>query len=522
VLQASANLTLWLKTQAGDALVLSDMPEILPMRWTYFRDNWKTLRPRLLNQASGTRNPDYFRFVLDDLTNFIEHQRQSTTDVNPFASSSVYYQFYPVFDNIKLQSITLTNDERALVANKQRVLQAYAKEDFLRIKKIFRDHRDALADTMDLSDPDYDALYGRAPARQQGKTALGADINLIYTIEQQLGVLDSILSNLFAIDAVIDPFALARLNANNPNIDIGQYKSGRLVKLHFGEDLSSLAKRILGDADKWINIAIANGLKEPYVDEAGVQLFFLSNGNGNQINLSAKDTFGTENINRFFVNQPILISSNTLPFPSQRIITGIKQIPISGEIILTINGELNLSSYTLVDNASIRVFKLNTINSSQYILIPSEQPLENPRTDEIPWFLASKALDEKNTKIDFAIDENGALQSTPSGDIALSYGLDNAIQAIRSKMLTELGSNARHPGYGLVNLVGTINQAEETKEVLIRSISRQIAEDSRFDRIQSLNVVRNSDVDAVAYSIELVVKLTGSDTLLPISFTVNS
>ncbi len=523
VFQASANLTLWFKAYTGETLTLVDMPEILPMRWTYFRDNWKILRPKLLNRAESTKNPDYFRAVLDDLTDFIERQQQSTTDVNPFATNSVYFRFYPIFDNLKLQNIPLTNDERSLVANKQRVLQSYAKKDFLQIKKILRDYRDTLADTMGLNDADYDAVYGRAPVRQQEDTASSADFNLMLTVEQQLSTVDFVLANLFAIDTALDPFALARLNANNPEIDIGKYGSGRLVKLHSGENLPSLANRILGNPDKWIDIAIANGLKEPYVDEIGVQLFFSTNGSGNQINLAPRDPSGTENINRFFINQPILISSTILPFPSQRIITGIKQIPVSGEIILTVSGESNLSLYLSVDNASIRVFKPNTINSSQYILIPSEQPLSNTRVDEIPWFLAGGANDEKNTKIDLAIDENGALLSTASGDMAMSYGLDNAIQAIRAKMLTELGSNSRHPGYGLINVVGTMtNQAEEVRAVLVKSINQQIEQDARFDKVQSLSVVRNSNTTAVAYDIELVVKLTGSTTLLPITFTVNS
>lgn len=523
VFQAAANLTLWFKTYTSESLTLADVPEIIPMRWTYFRDNWKTLRPRLVGVASGTKNPDYFLSVLDDLNDFIARQQQSTTDVNPFASNDTYFRFYQVFDNVKLQSITLTNDERILVANKQRALQFYAKRDFLQIKKTLRNYRDTLADSIGLNDPDYDAIYNRAPVKKQKDAASSADINLMRVVEQQLGVVDFVLANLFAIDAAIDPFALARTNANNPEIDIGQYGSGRLVKLHSGEDLPSLAKRILGSADKWIDIAIANGLKEPYVDEAGTKLFLIANGDGNQINIAADDTYGNANIGRFFVNQLILISSDTIPFPSQRTIKGIRQVPVSGEIILTLSGEANLGSYLLSDNANIRIFKPHTINSSQYILIPSEQPLTNPRSEEIPWFLAGGANDEKNTKIDISVDENGALLTTSSGDIALSYGLDNAVQAIRSKMLTELGSNARHPDYGLINVVGTgSNQSDDVKNALIKSINQQISQDGRFDRVESLSVVRNTNTEAVAYDVVLVVKLNGSATLLPITFTVNS
>jgi len=492
--QASANLSLWFKTYTGDALVLADMPEIIPMRWTYFRDNWPTLRLQLLNLAATTDDPDYFRFALDDLTDFIDKQRLDTTDVNPFGSNSIYYRFYPIFDNIKLQGITLTNEEQTLVTNKKLALQLYSKISFLNIKKTLREYRDYLADTVGLSDPDYNTVYSRAPIAQQANASI-TDLNLMQVIEQQLSTVDFILSNLFAVDTAIDPFALARANANNPEINIGQHKSGKLVKLNSKEDLPSLAKRFLGDADKWIDIAIANGLKDPYVDEIGIELFFLTNGSANQITLAPIDTFGNENIGKFYINQFVLIRSNVNPFPTQRLIIGIRQIPLSGEIILTVSGDPNMGLYLSAENANIRVFKPNT----------------------------GSAADEKNTKIDIAVGENGELLHNSDGDLTLSYGLDNAVQAIRAKMITELGTNRRHPGYGLLNLTGTPTVlGEDVKGALVKAINEQITADGRFDRVQSLDVTRNPSPMAVAYDVTLVVKLAGSKTFLPITFTVNT
>lgn len=517
--ESSSNLSLWFKVYTGDALNLSDVPEIIPIRWVYFRDNWQLLRKRLLNNANKAFDPDYFRATIIDLTDFIDRQRTDSTDTNPFASNSIYFRFYPVFDNIRLENITLTNEERSIVANKKAAISIYSKANFLDIKKTLRDYRDILADQVGLSDVTYDAIYSRSPIAAQTTVSL-SDLSLMKVIEKQLETVDFILANLFAVDTAADPFLLARVNANNPNIDIRQYSSGKMVKLNYGEDLPGLAKRYFNSSDRWIDIAIANGLKEPYVDETGEQLFLSTNGSGNQINIAA----GTNNISKFYVNQIILIQSTTYPYPSQRVITGIKQVPLSGEIILTLSGESNLGIYLLSSSASIRVFKPNTINSSQYILIPSPDPLPNPRIEEIPWFLASKGTDEKNTKIDIAVGEKGEILRTSNGDIALSYGIDNAIQAIRAKMQTELGSNNRHQGYGLVNLVGVPTvQSAEAKTLLINSIVNQIQSDSRFDRVQSISVERDTSAKGpVAYFVELVVKLAGSETVVPITFTVNS
>lgn len=518
----SSNLSLWFKVYTGAALNLADVPEIIALRWIYFRDNWQLLRQRLLSNADKTFDPDYFRAALIDLSGFIDNQRTNGTDINPFASNTIYYRFYPIFDNIRLESITLTNEERTLIANKKDTISVYSKINFLNIKKSLRTYRDNLADLVGLSDPTYNEIYARSPTIAQSVASL-SDLSLMKVIESQLQTVDFILANLFAVDNAIDPFALARQNANNPDVDIRQYGSGKMVKLNFGEDLPSLAKRYFGSTDRWLDIAIANGLKDPYVDEIGQALPFLTNGSNNQINISAVDTQGKDNINKFYVNQIILVQSTVYPYPSQRIITGLKTIPISGEIILTVSGDSNMGLYLLSDGASVRIFKPNTINSSQYILIPSPDPLPNPRIEEIPWFMASKGTDEKNTKIDIALGDVGQILQTSTGDIALSFGIDNAVQAVQAKMQTELGANSRHPTFGLVNVVGTPSTANtDIKATLINSIVNQIQADGRFDRVQTITVDRDLTSNGVAYLVQLVVKLSGSNTVVPITFTVNA
>ena len=112
---------------------------------------------------------------------------------------------------------------------------------------------------------------------------------------------------------------------------------------------------------------------------------------------------------------------------------------------------------------------------------------------------------------------------TSTGDIALSYGIDNAVQAIQAKMQTELGTNSRHPTFGLVNVVGTPSSANtDIKATLINSIVNQVQADSRFDRVQTITVDRDLTSTGVAYLVQLVVKLSGSNTVVPITFTVNA
>lgn len=522
--QASADLNLWYKIRSGDDFVMADLPEIIPLRWVYLRDNWEFIKANILQAASNYLDPDFLNAQIKQFSDFIAKQRNSTANVNPLSDSFTFYRYYSIFDSILIDSINLTNDESTLITNKVATVKAYSKSDFVRIKNDISTYRDRLADIAGLGDDRYNQTFGRSAIPAQ-RTATLVDGNLMLSLQEDIGAVDFILANLFAVDTALDPFALARANANNPDISIGQYASGKLVKIAYGEDLSSLANRYLGSSDSWIDIAIANGLKPPYIDEVGQRLSLLSNGNGNQINIKATDINGNLNIDKFYINQVILLQSNTYPAPDQRTIINIHEIPVSGELVIELNGENDLGKYTIADNATIRVFLPNTINSSFYVLIPQATPLANNRTDELPWFLVGKAQDEKQAKVDIAIDANGEIQFNTNGDISLSFGLDNAIQAMRLKVITELGTLRYHPTFGLVNILGNKNNnVNDLKNLLIDSLSTQVAADDRFARIESLDVqylvADQTSTAATAIGISMSVRLAGGDTVIPISFTV--
>lgn len=519
-----ANLNLWLKIRTGDELYLSDLPEIIPLRWTLIRDNWEFMKKGVENAADRYDNPDYFYEQIIEFTAFVQSQRVSSKKINPFSDAMTLHKFYPIFDNLAIRSVALTNEEERIISTKTSVIKNYSKNNFLSIKQALIDYRDQYTDTVGLGDNTYNAAVKKSGTPAQ-LTATIVDVNTILTIQNGIKTSDFILANLFAVDSALDPFALARANANNPAIDIGQYSSGHLVKINYGESLQSLAGRYLGDPNKWIDIAIANGLKPPYIDEIGIRLSLLSNGNGNQINVSQTDINGNLNIGKFYINQVLFLQSNTQVFPDQRVITSIRQIPVSGEIILELDGQDDLDKYKVFEAAYLRVYQPNTVNSSFFILIPSTGPLAEGRRDDVPWFLAKSPESERRAKVDFAIDDNGELNFGTNGDLKLSFGLANAIQAIRIKMLTELGSLAYHRDFGLVNIIGNrSDDIEGLRTLLIESVNTQIETDTRFDRVESITVEQTSGINPnspVGISVSLVVKLAGSQQTIPISFTVS-
>jgi hypothetical protein len=232
---------------------------------------------------------------------------------------------------------------------------------------------------------------------------------------------------------------------------------------------------------------------------------------------------GNDNSTRFYVNQSVFLTSTTAPFPNQVQITNIVIIPTSGDLVITVSSD-NLSAYTTANQASVLVYATDTINSMQFILIPSTQPLPNQRQDTVPWFLAQSPEDEKLMGIDLLLSPTDDLVFTPNNDFALSYALQNAVQAMRLKVVTELGELRYHTGYGLVNVIGNKNNnIDLVKSSVTNSLVTQVSQDVRFDRIESLNVyyVANNN-QAPALVITMEVRLAGGNSqVIPITFSVN-
>jgi hypothetical protein len=521
--QSIANINTWFKLQNGTALNLADIPSIIPLRWTYFAQNWNQLLPTLLIQVPGYIYPDLFQQQLNDFTNFINLQRNSTSIINPLSNGSTLYRFYTVFDNISINSINLTVQEQTIVTNTTTAISQYGKNDFLAQQANIISYRDAYADTVGLEDPTYNSTFNRSSIPQQ-TTAVVADSSYLATLQASIQSVDFILANLFAVDTAVDPFALARANANNPAIDITPYSSGQLVRFQYGDDLESLATRYLGDPNKWIDIALANGLQPPYIDEVGQTVPLQTNADGNQINIAATDAQGNDNSEKFYVNQTIFLQSSSLPFPNQRNITNININPVTSDLVLTLSGTANLGEYTTAQNASVLVYAPDTVNSALFILIPSTEPLPNNRQETVPWFLASAAQDEKQMGIDLLLGENDDLVFTPNHDLSLSYSLQNAVQAMRLKIVTELGELRYHQSFGLINIVGNKNNnLDGIKNSITNSLTLSVSQDSRFDRIETLNIyyIANQNV-ASTFVISMEVRLAGgSNQVIPISFNIN-
>jgi hypothetical protein len=366
-------------------------------------------------------------------------------------------------------------------------------------------------------------VYGRVPETAT-KHLDTSDVEFLDTFTDSIRACDFILANLTDLKTVtVDPFALAKINANNPDIEIQSSTVGTLVRMQYGDTLADLAHRYLGDSDRWMEIAIANGLNAPYIDEVGETIKLVTSGSDNRISVSALDSSLQDNINKLAINQIVFLFSDTITFPEQRVITDITTIPANNEIVLRLSGDTDLDKFKKTENATARIYKLGTINSNFFVMIPSPgAEVTQVGNSDTPWFLKTKQADEKQTGVDLALSSDNDLIFASNGDLVLSYGLANAIQAIQIKLSTEYGSLKRHPDFGVVNIVGrATNNFESTRAELTDSIVQAVETDPRFASVQSIDVAAISDAMTSGFLVQLVVRLAGTGSTVPISFTVN-
>lgn len=515
-----SELRLWFNDKSGIAPTLADMQEIIPLRWTYFRDNWEFIVDNLKNKISSYKYPDLLKEQIDSLGDVIRIQRHNTERrVNPFLRKGILTDYYAVWENIALTNIPLTKEETQISEDKVNKIRRFIKTDFEKIRSNLAAGRNEIADVIGLSDADYNTVFNRSSIPQLREARI-RDITDMQSFQNAIAAVDYILANTGSLSTTnVDPFALARANANNPDIDIRTARSGKLVRMYFGDSMQSLAARYLGDPDRWIEIAIANGLKAPYIDEVGEAIPLISNGSVSQINLAPQNLSGEPNREKIYINQVVFLQSNTVKFPDQRTIINIREIPISGELVVELDGESNLGQYTTLDNAHVRVFKPNTINSNFLIMLPDESPVTNSSTKEVPFFLASKAEDEKRANVDLLLGPDNDLVFNVSGDFQLSYGLANAQQAMQLKLMSEKGQIPRHPLYGLPQVAGSkVTDPSLIRDALVTGINDLVNADSRFSRIETLDVA----VRQGSAIISLVVRMAGSGSLIPLSFKVNT
>jgi hypothetical protein len=381
----------------------------------------------------------------------------------------------------------------------------------------------AVASALSLTENDYVALSEELQALSNSlagdisqKAATDEEWDILYAIQDSISELlasiaDGSKRNSINADDESNGNASRALNALDywegaaqaAGIDFTKPQSKFAVPFPFRSTLEELSAIYLGTPLRWQEIAALNGLQYPYVDEDGFTYSFIANGSANTFNLNT-------NVN-LQIGQTIFLLSDTQR-SSRRKIQAINKITATNYQIV-VDGDSDLANWTTADNAKIRAYLPNTINSMRQIYIPADGSADADSVDTKPiTFIDDDPEMVKFSKIDLLLDSNFDLAVTSDGFANLAFGKTNLLQAAKLKMATIAGTNLLHPDFGGGVEVGS-SMAELDLDSIIAKINASFSSDPRFNAPSSIDILPNGD--SLVMNIAVAVKR--GNGILPIT-----
>lgn len=345
------------------------------------------------------------------------------------------------------------------------------------------------------------------PAPKERAVPLSIDeLEILESLWESISVYDQLTATqLLDGQRILNPIQYTKELANANGLPFSDAQSKISAPVPFGLSLEAISLRYLGDAKRWYEIATLNNLRSPYIDEDGYELLLLSNGDGRSFTVS-KDS-------RLYLGQKILLFSNTVSRFSRNII----QIDQIGDttLLITVDGDADLNVLTASQSAKIKGYLAGTVNSQDQIYLPlGSKASISSDTPPPPLFRNDEAV--ALSKVDFLQSDSGDIVFDSSGDVKLAAGMTNLIQALKTIILTKIGSSIPDPTLGISAQIGD-NVADVQASELFSQIEKQIKADPRFSGIVTLNI----EINGPAIIINLAVTEASGGGVVPISFTVS-
>lgn len=410
---------------------------------------------------------------------------------------------YDVFSQIDPAKIKLPlNVQRQINAEKARV-GAFTRKDY----EIRRDSIVSVlvdfAEAVGLGSDTFNEIYNIQPRTTASRVATDDDFDVIFNLNNIVTEF-----NRLCVSNTVDPNTTSAIEyiaglARQSSIAFTEPRSKFLVPFLSAHTLEELALLYLGDANRWHEIATLNGLREPYVDEVGFDVYLSTNGNGNIIQVS--------NSYNLYVGQFIYISSNTLN-PQKRRIEGIQKVTTNINFV-TLDGNGDLDTFTVDNQAKIHAYLPDTVNSQMSIYIPSEDDPEQQdfKVKPIPGVDYFDNL-VRVGGISLLLNTNNDIIFNSAGGTKLAVGLTNIVQKARLALSTPKGALLQHPSYGLPVKVGD-STADVSATNVLKSIQEMFSKDPTFSGVTSAAVSKNGGTTQITIS----VGIAGTSQVIPIT-----
>jgi hypothetical protein len=431
-------------------------------------------------------------------------------NMNASAANSIFnnpHSNYDFFSQIPVSSVPLTNKQQAALQNELNTVRRFGTSDLQSTKTKLSSVMQSLNNSFGAGDSTVAKTY---------KTYTPIDRAIPMTVEENeisacfvrvIQDMDALTANYTFDDSkTVNSLDYVGGLAVNNGIDFETITNKIRVPVPYGVSIEGIAKRYLGNPDRWLEIVTLNNLREPYIDEDGFMLTLLSNADGRQFNI--------DNSNKnLYLGQVLTLTSSTVPSFTRQILK-LDDVNDSNTLV-TVDGLSNLANLITNDGAYIKGYLPNTVNSQNQIWIPTDQTASDYEKTKIIPYLPVDNLTGLS-KIDMLLDDNGDIVLNSFGDIQLANGMTNLIQAIKLKLVTEQGFLFRHPDYGFPAAVGD-SLADIDVSRLSNAIYSCVANDKRFSGVQRVQIQLNGPILNV--SIEVIVSGTGN--VVPVSFQMS-
>lgn len=363
---------------------------------------------------------------------------------------------------------------------------------------------DNFAQNTGLMDPDYALIYG-LPYTATDRLPTEDDILTNAAIqESKISLTTCLATGQIFRERDLDPFAIANENLDRDD-QLETPLSALPIAFPRGRSLEDIAQQYLDDSSRWREIALLNGLRAPYIDEAGFDLpIFSANGR----------SFVVKDISHLTIYQPVLISG-TMVASTQRRIINIEDIGGS-QWRISVDGPDTLSDYVAMSSPKIHTRLPGCVGSGDTIFIPSSLTPDDPLPMRPNALYSRLSHAEKVFRIDLALDDSEArdLVVDHSGDVKRSSGYQNATQAIRIALETENGELERHPSYGVAVPVGGRNSGITTEQ-FEEIVASRVRADSRF-----LNAEVSASIEGSVARVRVVAQGAQGTGHIPVDFEI--